>query len=342
MFAIRWLWLVVALVLIVGCTRRTSPEPILIGHLAAMGLPDHRGEHARQGVTLAVEEALADGKLVAGRKLAVLHVDSQSDFETIRAETARLITINKAVALIAGPDLATADRLTRLVEPYGIPLIVPCERVDDPGAAVVTLSMSPITRGKALARMAQTELKAKRAAVLTDTRSSVSSTLTAGFRQEWPRGEDYLLEEWTYRADADPTDHIERVTRFKPDVLLFAGNSTDLLRFAGRLRADSWNIPLLHGGEDGDLISLMRDAPAGPDIYSATIYPGVDLHDSPFAQNYKTRFHESPDLFAAQAYDATRLLIEAIDAANTAQPERLVEQFNSVQSYATRTGPLTW
>ena len=41
-----------------GCTAKNEPAPILVGHVAPLSGGDKaRGEHGRQGIRLAVEEA---------------------------------------------------------------------------------------------------------------------------------------------------------------------------------------------------------------------------------------------------------------------------------------------
>src|SRR5437868_1911607 len=82
-----------------GCTAKTEPEPILVGHVAPLsGADKSRGEHARQGIRLAVEEA----EPVAGRRVAVDHADTRSDPEAVRAVVRRLLTVNRVAAVLGG------------------------------------------------------------------------------------------------------------------------------------------------------------------------------------------------------------------------------------------------
>jgi branched-chain amino acid transport system substrate-binding protein len=343
MFTIRRALLVTGVLLAAaGCTRRGDTDPVWFGHLAALGRADRRGEHARQGVTLAVDEALADGRLVAGHRVAVLHVDSRGDADAARAEAVRLITVNKAAALIAGTEPATADRLARVVEPVGVPLVVPCELTEDPGVGVLTLAASPASRGKALAAFATETLKARRAAVLTDNTSGVAAAVATGFRAGWPRGEGSQCGEWTYQKDSDRQALVGRVTRDGADVVLVAGGGGEFFQLLAQLRAAGFEKAVLHGGADEGVSALLGDAPAVADFYLVTAFPGGKSVGTEFSEKYQQRFHEPPDLFAAQAYDATRLLLRALEQARSAQPERLLDQLARREPFTTVTGPLTW
>jgi branched-chain amino acid transport system substrate-binding protein len=343
MFTIRRALLVTGVLwLAAGCARRGDTDPVWFGHLATLGRADRRGEHARQGVTLAVDEALADGKLVAGHRVAVLHADSRGDTDTARAEAVRLITVNRAVALIAGTEPVIADRLARVVEPAGIPLVVPCELTEGPGPGVVTLLASPASRGKALAGFAAETLRARRAAVLTDSSSAVAAVVATGFRAGWPRGEGSQCGEWTYQKDSDRQALVQRVGTGGLDAVLIAGNGGDFFQLLGQLRAAGFDKPVLYGGADDGVSALLVDAPAGADFRLMTAFPGGGGVAAEFSERYQRRFREPPDLFAAQAYDATRLLLEALEQARPPRPDRLLEQLVLRETFTTVTGPLTW
>jgi branched-chain amino acid transport system substrate-binding protein len=339
----RSLLVLTSILMAVGCARK-EPEPVYVGHLVPFGTPDRRGEHAKQGVALAVEDALANGKLVAGRKVAVLHVESGGEPEHVRFETVRLITVNKVAALLAGPDSASALRVIQTAEPYEVPVIVPCELPDGAvGKSVVSLSPPPESRGQVLARFANRNLKARRAALLTAAGQPIASAVTKGFRKEWLRDEKAVLDEWTYQKDTDTAELVARVAKAQPNVVLLGVDGDEGLKLFGQLRKDGYSGPILHGGADGSSAALLKEVSAEADVYLATVFVVQALADKDdFAKRYVERFHEPPDLFAAQAYDAARLLFETMEKTGSFQYDRLSDAFAGLESYTTRTGPLTW
>src|SRR5262245_24786782 len=101
-------WLVLAVVA-AGCGGRRTPEPGWVGHVAPLSGPERgRGESARRGILLAVEEANSASE--GGRPLAVRHADGARD---ARAETVRLLAVNRVAALLAGPDAAVSATAVR-------------------------------------------------------------------------------------------------------------------------------------------------------------------------------------------------------------------------------------
>src|SRR2546423_1253589 len=93
----------VAAFCLAGCGPRAATEPTLIGHIASLDKPS--GEHAKQGILLAVEEANEAG---SERRLAVNHVDDR-DGAVAQAEAVRLVALNKVVGLLVDAEPGRAE-----------------------------------------------------------------------------------------------------------------------------------------------------------------------------------------------------------------------------------------
>lgn len=336
-------WLLYLLLVVSGCSLKAAPEPVRIGQLLPLsGANRTIGQHARQGVELAVVET-AD-QTIAGHPCVVLHVDSRSDAETVRAETVRLLTVNKAAALMGDFDAALSEHLLRANQPYGVPVIVPGELPTDAGAdGVFSLAVPPAERGRMLSTYASGELHLKRAAVLTDSRLPAAAALSAAFVKTWPRGNG-SIEEWTFASTAERDERIGRVIAAAPAVVLLACSADDFRILRPSLAAALVKAPLLYGGPDAGAAPLQAELEARSDVYLATAYDADHLSDlgRAFAKRYQERFHESPDLFAAQAYDAARLLLQVMQRAGTANKDSLRKELAKLEQFDSVTGPLHW
>jgi branched-chain amino acid transport system substrate-binding protein len=345
------MWAGVLLAALAGCGPRGAPEPVWIGQVVPLTGSDRAaGEHARQGVQLAVAEAKAEGKAIAGRPLAVVHADSRSDLEAVGAETVRLLSVNRVAALLAGPEDPAAERLLRADGSYGVPVVVPGE-LADPSSWSVALALGalPGERGRALARYAIRDLAARRAVVLSDARDPVAAALAAAFVREWRRGKDgspagLAVEEWTVGGSADLPGLAARAVKARPDLVLFAGASADFRTLRGRLGEGSLHAPLLYGGGDAGPAAVQGGLEGGPDLYLATVYATEKLtaHGQEFARRYEAGFHESPDLYAAGAYDGARLLFDVLHRAQTTAPAALRDELARTESFETVTGTVAW
>ncbi len=345
MRAWRWSWWVLILSLAaLGCSTKAATEPVWIGQLLPLEGPDRTiGQHARQGVEVAVADAAE--QTVAGRPVVVLHVDSRGDAATVQAETVRLLTVNKAAALLADFDAALTERVLRANQPYGVPVIVPGELPAGPDtSAVLSLGVPPAVRGTLLARYAGADPSTRRAAVLTDSRRPVAASLASAFVKAWSRARGGTVEEWTFANAAECDERIDRLMRTAPAVVLLACSVADFRVLRPRLASALPKVALLYGGEDAGALSLKAELETGPAVYLATAYSAEHLTESGqfFARRYAERFHEPPDLYAAQAYDSARLLLDVLQRAGAASKEALVKEIARLEQFDSVTGPVRW
>ena len=263
----------------------------------------------------------------------------------MQAQTVRLLTVNKAIALMADFDAVLTERMIRESRSYNVPVIVPGEL---PGAAdtdaIVSLGVPPAVRGRLLARFAAMELKRPRAAVLTDSRSPVAAALAAAFLKAWPRNHDSAIEEWAFTTAAERDERIKRLIDAKPTVVVLACSVADFRLLGPRLASALPNVPLIHGGADAGAAALKAELETRPDVYLATAYSNEHLSDGgrAFARRYEERFHEPPDLHAAQSYDAARLLFEAMQRASAPSREALRKELAHQEEFDSVTGRVHW
>lgn len=329
-----------------GCSSKAVTEPIWIGQL----LPQtdaNRGlaQHARQGVEQTVAEAQDAEQTIAGRSCAVLHVESREDIAAVQAETSRLVTVNKAVALLADFDAALTEQLIRASRSYAVPVIVPGE-LPAPAESdnVVSLGVPPAVRGRLLARYASVELKCQRAAILTDSRRPVAAAFAGAFLKAWPRQHNEASEEWTFTTAAERDERITRIIQAAPAVIVLSCSLTDFRLLRPRLAAALPSVPLIYGGEDAGTAALQAELETRPDVYLATAYSPDHLSERgrAFARRYEERFHEQPDLYAAQSYDAARLIFESLQRAGMASREALGKELARLEQFDGVTGPVRW
>jgi branched-chain amino acid transport system substrate-binding protein len=302
-------------------------------------------QHARQGVEQAVAESQGAEQSIAGRPCAVLHVESRDEASAVQAETVRLVTVNKAVALLADFDAARTEQLIRASRSYGVPVIVPGELPDlSDSDAVVALGVSPAVRGRMLARYASAELNCQRAAVLTDSRRPIAATLTTAFVKDWPRDQNRAIEEWTFTTAAERDERLARLIQASPSVIVLACSLADFRLLRPRLASALPKCPLIYGCEDAGADDLLAGLETRPDVYLATAYSAEKLSESgrAFARHYEARFHEPPDFYAALSYDSARLLLDAMHRAAAASRDSLTKELAQLKSFDSVTGPVHW
>ncbi len=331
----------------VGCGGKTEKEPVVLGHVAPLhGAEAFLGEHARQGILLATEEADADASLVAGRRLLVRHADGTG--KDAGPAAVRLITVNHVVALIGGADPAQGEALAGIAQSYGVPLAVPGGvpgRTRNP--LVFALGLAPSAKGEALAAFTMHDLKAERALVLVNDEEShglaataYAAEVAAAFAREHARKGGKLAVQWNYKGPAGLRSLVGRARNLKPEAVLVAGTPEDLAELAAGGLGEKTAV--LFGGPEESARQLAVDVPAVP-LYLATAFSADRLPDEAreFARKYELRFGEAPDAAAALAYDGTRFLTEGIRSTLSGDGISLRDALAAVKSFASLTGPIT-
>jgi branched-chain amino acid transport system substrate-binding protein len=333
----------VAILVFAGCSSKTE-KPILVGHIAPFSGSDKTlGERAKQGIVLAVDECNQDDRRIAGQKVAVLHVDSQGKSEIAQAEADRLVTVNKVDGLLTLTTDQESERLARNVESTSIALVVCNPVVPSSSETPLSVCLSPSQQGSSLARFAQgDDLKARKAAVVIDTRLGFAGEVANIFAKNWPKDQAHALEQWTYDSKDRIKDLAERVQKFNPDCVVLAGAAADLSPWRSALQAAGVKVPLIFAGPETMATALQSDREAGRGVYFATSYvPGEEDTDvgKAFAKRFQERFHEPPDLNAALAYDAAGLVFEAIRRSKANEGTTPREALAKIDSFTGLTGP---
>jgi branched-chain amino acid transport system substrate-binding protein len=352
MLFLRRSWSVLLLLLLAGCTAKPPTEPIQVAHLLPLTGPDKKAaEDAQHGMLLAVEDINATEQHISGRTIAVRTIDTHDDTDLVQAEAVRLVTLNKVVAFVAGPNSRGTEPLVRTAQTYNLPVVVPTDFPSGTGLnGYVSLTATPAARGEILARYAVKELKPKRLFVLTDQRSPIVVALAAAFVQEWPRTGAATLEEWPFRTDSEQLELISDLEKKAPAVALYAGTPANFLKLQGQLRDKKADVTLLYGGEDTGAGVFQLP---GVEAVTATVFAadGLTEKGKEFAKRYEERFHEPPSFAAAQAYDAGRFLFETMQKAKGGGLGRLRDdqlrselrdELLKVESFESVTGTITW
>jgi branched-chain amino acid transport system substrate-binding protein len=303
-------------------------------------------EHARHGILLAVEEANAGIDSTAVPPVKVLHADSRGD--DMGPIATRLISVNGVAALLGGVNPAEIATLAAAAKPYNVPLIAPGSHegaANDP--YVFPTGLTPNCQGTVLAQFALEELKAKRALIATDAddkrpaldraqSQAISAAFATGIRRA---GGDTKIE-FTFKTLDELKKAATKAQADRPTVMLLAGVPEDLvaLRTAG---PDEHTSILFAGidGADGRLKSL----PSADGVYVATAFSSEGTPAAiEFSKKYLDRFGEPPDADAGLAYDAARVLFDAIRRAGGGEIARLRQALEEVKEFPTLGGPLSW
>lgn len=326
-----------------------AADPIKIGVYEPMTGPlAAGGQQTMEGVNLAHEmrgEAL-------GRPIELFLVDNKSEKVEAANAMARLIDKEKVVAVVGsyGSSLSLAGGTLALKA--GIPVMGgsptnPLVTKDNPYYFRACF-IDPF-QGEVMAKYAFTELGAKKAAIVQDVTQDYSVGLASFFRKAFiqltgdPKSVVALTSFQT--GDSDFTAQLIHVISKKPDVIFMPGYYQDAAQFAIQAQQLGVNVPILGGDalEAPELITIGGDAVEG--IRFSTHYSAeaaVREASKVFAEAYQKKYNKIPNAFAALGYDAYMLIVDAIEAAGSAEPQAIRDAIAGFANHEAVTGILTF
>ncbi|HEX8832605.1 MAG TPA: ABC transporter substrate-binding protein, partial [Abditibacteriaceae bacterium] len=176
-------------------------DDILLGEYGSLtGSTATFGQSTHKAVTMAIDEINAKGG-VLNKKVRVQVEDNGG--KTDQTGPAVLKLINQANVLAIIGEVASSRSLAAapICQKAGIPMISPAStnpKVTQMGDYIFRTCFIDPFQGTVMAKFARNELKAKKAAVLTDVANDYSKGLTEFFIEEWKRSGGEIVATATY------------------------------------------------------------------------------------------------------------------------------------------------
>ena len=345
---------IVLMALAFSCTQPSEVKdeidrtPIKIGYFGDLSGPTFNfGRSAYNGVIMAASEINQAGG-INGRKIDVVIEDDQGSPEEAARLTAKLIDEDKVVALIAGGTSGISRAAAPKAQSSHIPLISPSSTdpaVTQTGDYIFRACFVDSFQGEVMASFAANTLKAQKAAILFDFNSPYGRGLTDFFKHSFAKLGGEIVSELSYaQGDPDFKGQLSTIRAAEPDVIYIPGYYGDVARIAKQARMLGLEQPLL-GGDGWDAPELWQlggDALNG--AYISTHYSVDDPSPAiqTFVDSYKKRYQNLlPDAHAALAYDATRLLFDAITRAGTTEAGKLRDALAQTRNFQGVTGVIS-
>ena len=345
---------IVLMALAFSCTRQ-SEEPgapdrslIKIGFFGDLSGPTFNfGKSAYNGVLMAADEINQSGG-INGRRIDIVFEDDKGSPEEAARLTAKLIDQDKVLAIIAGGISGNSRAAAPKAQSSHVPLITPSSTdpaVTQAGDYIFRACFVDTFQGEVMASFAVNTLKAQKAAILFDFNSPYGRGLTEYFRLSFAKLGGRIVSELSYtQGDADFKGQLSTIRSAEPDVIYIPGYYGDVALIAKQARQIGLTQPLL-GGDGWDAPELWQlggDALNGS--YISTHYSIDDPSPTiqSFVEIYKQRYQNLlPDAHAALAYDATRLLFDAIARAGSTDQGKLRAALGQTKNFAGVTGVIS-
>jgi len=334
-----------------GCGAKEtagSGDVIKIGVFEPMtGANAAGGEMTVEGIKLANEKI----GTVLGKKVELVIVDNKSDKVEAASAASKLIEKDKVVAIIGSYGSSLSMAAGDIVKDAKVPA-VGCS----PTNPLVTLNNDFYFRvcfidpfqGTVMANYAFNELGAKTAAIIQDVQQDYSVGLSKYFEEAFIKlagGANSIVGKTSYNTgDQDFSAQLTNIKSLNPDVIFAPGNYGESALLIKQARDLGITTPILGGDtwESPEFLSIGGSAVEGA-VYSThfTADSPVTEMSKTFLADYKAKYGQDANAFAALGYDAYMLIIDAIERANSADPVKIQEKIAATNGFVGATGNIT-
>lgn len=330
-----------------------AAETILIGgNFEMTGAAASYGTPMYNAMKLAVDQVNEKGGILGGRKLEIKNYDNKSDLTETSSVATRLI--DDGVIGIVGPA-TTGDSQAQIpvITSKKVPAVLPAATGDgittgDDGKTLDYLfrvCFEDSYQGKVAGKYIAEEMKAKKVMLIIDSGLDYSQGVAEAFKKEFEsRGGKVVGKETYTSADTDFQALLTTVASKDFDVIYAPGYYTEMGLMIKQARELGITQPIIGG--DGFSSPTLVDL-AGPenanDIYYTCHFSDAseDKKVQDFIKAYEEKYKQEPDNFAALSYDATCLLIDAIERANAKSPEAVKKALEETKDFEGVTGKFT-
>jgi branched-chain amino acid transport system substrate-binding protein len=353
-----------------GCANKTettstpggtgaSGAPITVGEYGSMtGSTATFGVDTDNGVQLAVKQINAAGG-VFGHPLTIDKQDDEGKPDEALTVVKLLVSQDKVTAVLGEVASTRSIAAAPACNSASVPMISPSSTnpaVTKVGPYIFRVCFIDPFQGTAAAKFASTTLKAKKAAIMTETTSDYSTGLTKFFTDGFTKQGGSIVSTETYSAgDLDFSAQLTTIKASNPDVLYVPGYYGDIGPIAVEARKVGLTCPLL-GGDGWDSPKLIEGAGGAGGALEGSYFTNHYSPTNPapltqkFVADYKTAYQTTPDSLAAMGYDATGVLADAMkragnpadgDFQSAAYRQKLRDAIATTTGYDGVTGKIT-
>ena len=326
---------------------KNANEGIKLGFYGSLTGPTATfGISGKNGATLAIEEINSAGG-VLGDRLVLVSEDDRGEPAEAATAVSKLIARDHVTGLLGEAASSRTLAAAPIAQKNETPMITPSStnpQVTRVGSYIFRVCFTDDFQGEAAARFALSGLKAKSASLLVDIKSDYSVGLAQAFRVAFEKGGGKIGSEQRYsEGDTDFSAQLTQMRASPSDVLFVPGYYTDVGLIARQKKSLGVGGILL-GGDGWDsprLVEIGGEALNG--AYFCNHYSSQDPAPAvqAFVSAYRKRFGDVPDSVGALAYDAARLLADAIRRAGATSGPRVRDALASTKDFPGVAGTLT-
>lgn len=340
---------IIALPFLVSCTKKNQGPrtEIVIGHFASMtGSEATFGISTDEGIRLAIDEKNAAGG-IKGKQVKLITMDDQGKAEEAASVVTRLIEQENVIAILGEVASSRSLAAAPIAQNKKVPMLTPSStnpKVTEVGNFIFRACFIDPFQGTVMAKFATETLKVKKVAILRDVKSDYSVGLADFFIKKFTELGGEIVADVSYQSgDVDFKGQITQIKSKNPEALFVPGYYTEVGLIARQVRQGGIKAPML-GGDGWDspkLFEIGKEAVNGSYFSNHYSTESKDPAAIEFMAKFKAKYNKQPDGLSSVAYDATRMLLQAIESAPELTPQAVRDQLAQIKEFAGATGKIS-
>ncbi|MEO5574279.1 MAG: branched-chain amino acid ABC transporter substrate-binding protein, partial [Gammaproteobacteria bacterium] len=317
-----------------ACDQKTAQDAsgetvIKIGSAFPLtGRQAHLGQDHENGVRLAIDELNAKGVMIGGAKvrLQLLSEDDQSDPKTATI-VAQKLADQQVKGVIGHYNSGASIPASRIYSEAGIPQISPSSTAIAYTAQGFKTAFRVMTndaqQGKVLGEFAAAALGAKKIAIIDDRTAYGQGLADEVEKSAKAAGIDIVAHEYTTDRSTDFLAILTSIKAKKPDVVFYGGMDVQAGPMIKQMHSLGLTAKFL-GGDGMQSNEFIKIAGADAEGTTAST-PGLPVSDMQNGKDFEEKFtarYGKLQNYAPYAYDAVMVLVEAMQKADSAEPEK--------------------
>lgn len=306
------------------------------------------GQSSVDGIKLAVEEINAAGG-VLGKQIELVEVDNKSDASEVVSVATKLMSQDGVVAVLGPATSGNFKAEEPIATQYGIPVLSGSATADDVTVGkdgvkdyVFRLCFSDSFQGTAMAVYAKDKLSASKAVIIKDSSSDYAAGLAENFRATFEKNGGKIVAEEAYaQNDKDFNAILTKIKKEAYDIIFLPGYYQEAGLVIKQARDLGITAPVLGAdGFDSPKLTDLAGTSALNDVYYSNHYSSLDKDPAvtAFIEAFKGKYDREPDAFNALGYDCGKFIVDAIERAGEATPEKIKEALAATENFAGVTG----
>jgi len=335
--------------LLTACqTQGSRDDKVRIGvFMSLTGSTANFGISSTNGIKMAADEVNATGG-INGKPIEVLVQDDRSDASEAATIVTKFVTQDQVHAILGEVASSRSIAAAPIAQNAKIPMLTPSStnpEVTKKGDFIFRSCFIDPVQGAAIAQFAAKTLGAKSAAIMVDRKNDYSTGLEKVINATFTRLGGKIVATQSYQeGDQDFNAQLTSLKGSNPQVIFIPGYYNDVGLIAKQARDKGITVPLLGGdGWDSTQLYAIGGSALNGCFFSNHYSPyDTDPKVQKFVNDYKARYNTLPDALAATAYDAAKIMFDAIKRSPSLDGPAIRDALAATKDFPGVTGTVTF